>query len=219
MNRAIFLDRDGTLVHPRHYPTRPADLQLYVGIGPELRLLQTAGFKLIMITNQSGLARGYFGEADLDRMHEYLASELAKLDVRLDAIYYCPHHPEGTVRELAIECECRKPRPGMLLRAAAEHALDLGRSWFVGDILDDIEAGRRAGCRTVLVDLGTESPPEGPLRQPDFIAEETPHALRIIAAVEQIGQATNTSYLPVSWRESAGNIGTVKILGETRASL
>jgi D-glycero-D-manno-heptose 1,7-bisphosphate phosphatase len=219
MNRAIFLDRDGTLVHPRHYPTRPADLHLYAGIGPALRLLQTAGFKLIMITNQSGLARGYFGEADLTRMHEYLASELAKLDVRLDGIYYCPHHPEGTVRDLAIECECRKPQPGMLFRAAAEHALELGRSWFVGDILDDIEAGRRAACRTVLVDLGTESPPDGPLRQPDFVAEDTPHALRIIAAAERIGQATNTTYLPVSWRESAGNIGALKILGKTRAGL
>jgi D-glycero-D-manno-heptose 1,7-bisphosphate phosphatase len=200
MNRAIFLDRDGTLVHARHYPTRPADLRLYAGIGPELRLLQYAGFRIIVVTNQSGLARGYFGAADLGRMHEHLARELNRIDVRLDGVYHCPHHPAGVIPALAIECECRKPRPGMLLRAAAEHGLDLGRSWLVGDILDDIEAGKRAGCRTVLVDLGTESPSPEPLRQPDFIAQDTPHVLRIIGAIERLRPPVELGYLPPSWR-------------------
>jgi D-glycero-D-manno-heptose 1,7-bisphosphate phosphatase len=199
LDRAVFLDRDGTLVHPRHYPSRPADLQLYHGIGAGLRRLQAAGFRLVVITNQSGLARGYFGEAELRRMHEHLARELARLDVRLDGVYYCPHHPEGTVPELAIACDCRKPEPGMLLRAAAELALDLDRSWFVGDILDDVEAGNRAGCRTLLVDLGTEPPPASSLRRPCAVARDTRHALEIIAAAERLGPAADLSYIPAGW--------------------
>ncbi|MFL5802029.1 MAG: D-glycero-alpha-D-manno-heptose-1,7-bisphosphate 7-phosphatase [Roseiflexaceae bacterium] len=199
--RAIFLDRDGTLVHPRHYPSRPAELQLYDDIGAGLRFLQQAGFQLIVITNQSGLAHGYFSAADLAAMHEHLASELASLEVRLDGVYHCPHHPDGVVPELSIVCDCRKPQPGLLLRAAADRRVDLRRSWFVGDILDDVEAGKRAGCRTVLVDLGTEPSPPIPLRQPDFVARDTPHALAIIVAVERLGPPLSTTYLPPRWRE------------------
>ena len=198
MQRAVFIDRDGTLVYPRHYPSQPHDLQLYNGIGPGLRRLQHAGFRLIVITNQSGIAHGYFGTADLERMHAHLARELARLDVRLDAIYYCPHHPEGSVAEMAIVCDCRKPQPGLLLRAATEWQIDLQRSWFVGDILDDIEAGRRAGCRTILVDLGTEPTP-CPLRTPDAVARDTAHALAIIAAAERLGTPVDMGYQPPQW--------------------
>jgi D-glycero-D-manno-heptose 1,7-bisphosphate phosphatase len=197
--RAVFLDRDGTLVHPRHYPSRPEQLLLYEGIGPELRRLQTAGFRLIVITNQAGIARGYFGEPELAAMHAHLAAELARLGVRLDGVYFCPHHPEGVIPELAVACDCRKPAPGMLLRAAAEHAIDLGRSWFVGDILDDVEAGNRAGCGTILVDLGTESLPDSQLRRPDFVARDTIHALRIIAAAESLRPLVELDYRPASW--------------------
>lgn len=199
MRSAIFLDRDGTLVYPRHYPSRPADLRLYGGIGAGLRRLRRAGFWLVVITNQSGLARGLFTAADLDAMHQHLRDELARQDVRLDGIYHCPHHPEGVLPELAVRCDCRKPAPGMLLRAAAELDLDLRRSWLVGDILDDVEAGHRAGCRTVLVDLDTELPPVGSLRQPDYVARDTRHALRIIAACERIGPPAACDYLPASW--------------------
>lgn len=202
-DRALFLDRDGTLVHPRHYPSRPADLILFEGIGDELRALQGAGFRLVVITNQSGIARGYFTAGDLERMHEHLRRELARFGVRLDGIYHCPHHPEGTIPELAVRCACRKPQPGMPRRAAGDLALDLGRSWFVGDILDDCEAGNRAGCRTVLVDLGTESPPAAPLRRPRFVARDTLHALRIIRAVEGLGPAADLDYRPARWGESA----------------
>src|SRR5690348_8254845 len=149
---AVFLDRDGTLVYPYHYPSRPEHLRLYDNIGPELHRLQELGYSLVMVTNQAGLAHGYFTEADLRTMHAYLRTELGRWGVSLAGIYYCPHHPEGAVPELALRCDCRKPRPGMLLRAAAELHLDLANSWFVGDILDDVEAGNRAGCRTILVD-------------------------------------------------------------------
>lgn len=201
--RAILLDRDGTLVYPRHYPSRPADLRIYEGITPHLRKLQSSGFRLVVITNQAGIARGYLTEADLEQMHEYLRSELAKEGVRLDAIYYCPHHIEGVVKEFARNCACRKPQPGMLLQAASDLNLDLRRSWFVGDILDDVEAGNRAGCRTVLVDLGTESLSDQPARTPHFIARDTRHALRIIKAIESLSQATDLAYRPLTWSRTA----------------
>ena len=200
---ALFLDRDGTLVHPRRYPSRPEELQLYEGIGLALKAFQEVGFKLVVITNQAGIARGYFSEDDLQRMHMYLSEELAKLEVHLDAIYYCPHHPDGIIPELAIRCDCRKPQPGMLLRAAEDLDLDLQSSWFVGDILDDVEAGNRAGCRTVLVDLGTECMPERQVRRPDFVARDTLHALHIISACELFGPEAELTYRPPTWQAVA----------------
>ena len=201
--RGLFLDRDGTLVWPRHYPSRPEELVLYEGIERELRLLHEAEFQLVLITNQSGIARGLFTEADLARMHDYLASELGRHGVEFAAVYYCPHHPEGSLGELAVACSCRKPEPGMLVRAAAELALDLERSWMIGDILDDVEAGRRAGCRTVLVDLGTEPASTAPSRRPDYVARDTRHALQIVAALERLGPPVTLDYLPTSWRQEA----------------
>jgi D-glycero-D-manno-heptose 1,7-bisphosphate phosphatase len=199
-HRAVFLDRDGTLVHARHYPSLPADLILYDGIGPRLRRLREIGFKLIVVTNQSGIARGYFTEQDLAAMHDHLSRELGRSGVSVDGFYHCPHHPDGAIEHLAIACECRKPQPGMILRAAADHAIQPEWSWFVGDILDDIQAGNTAGCGTVLVDLGTEGPPASPIRRPDFVARDTSHALDIILAVEGRGPVTTLNYQPASWR-------------------
>ena len=196
---ALFLDRDGTLVHPGHYPSQPEQLRLYHGIGPELRILQEAGMRLVVITNQSGLARGYFTKADLERMHEHLGSMLARWNVQLDGIYYCPHHVDGIIPELAIQCDCRKPQPGMVLRAATDLRLDLACSWFVGDILDDIEAGKRAGCHTILVDLGTEKLPAQAIRNPDYVAHDTLHALRIVRAFVQEGIQAELTYRPPHW--------------------
>jgi D-glycero-D-manno-heptose 1,7-bisphosphate phosphatase len=200
--RALFLDRDGTLVEPRHYPSRPEQLVLCAGVGPRLRALQTAGFALVVITNQSGLARGYFTEAELLRMHTHLRAQLATHGVTLDGIYHCPHHIDGSVPELAIECSCRKPQPGMLQRAAVDLDLDLPRSWLVGDILDDVEAGNRAGCRAILVDIGTETTPTTRARQPAYVARDTAHALSIVAAIERLGRPADLAYLPPSWRAS-----------------
>ncbi len=197
-SRALFLDRDGTLVHASHYPSRPEQLQLYGGIGPTLQVLQQCGFRLVIITNQAGIARGYFTEADLQRMHEYLIGELATLGVHVDGIYHCPHHPDGVVEGLTIRCDCRKPQPGMLLQAAHDLDLDLERSWFVGDILDDVEAGNRAGCRTILVDLNTESLPQNPLRVPTFVARDTLHALDIIQHVDTT-TTPDLVYRPAMW--------------------
>jgi D-glycero-D-manno-heptose 1,7-bisphosphate phosphatase len=192
--QAIFLDRDGTLVHSYHYPSRPEHLRLYTNIGLELRALQTMGFYVVVITNQSGIARGYFTVADLECMHTHLSSELAQWDVYIDAIYYCPHHPHGIIPELAIRCECRKPQPGMLLQAARDHGFDLEHSWFVGDTLDDVEAGNRVGCHTILVDIGNEKPPASVLRVPTFVVPETRDALRIIRSVTELGSDLDLVY-------------------------
>ncbi|MCC6315914.1 MAG: HAD family hydrolase [Thermomicrobiales bacterium] len=205
MTPALFLDRDGTLVHPRHYPARPEELVLYDGIGSGLRRLQAAGFRLVLITNQAGIARGYFSEADLDRMHAHLRAELAALGVALDAIYYCPHHIEGAVAPYAHACDCRKPAPGMLLHAAIDLDLDLDSSWFLGDILDDVEAGNRAGCRTVLIDLGSEAPPTSEVRRPTAVARNTVHALEIVAAAAGLAAAP-TTHVPARWREEAVHV-------------
>jgi D-glycero-D-manno-heptose 1,7-bisphosphate phosphatase len=201
--RAVFLDRDGTLVQPRHYPSDARDLALCDDVGPELHHLQRAGFRLVVITNQSGIARGYFSEADVQIMHQHLRSELARFGVTLDAIYHCPHHVNGVIPELAISCPCRKPQPGMLLRAADDLGLALAQSWLVGDTLDDVEAGKRAGCRTILVDLATQPTPIEPTRRPDFVARSTSHALRIVRAVEHLGPHADLSYMPSSWSTEA----------------
>lgn len=205
--RAIFLDRDGTLVEPRHYPTRPDDLVLYARLAPALRRLRSGGFKLVVVTNQSGIARGYLTTQELRDMHRSLSRRLARVGVKIDRYYHCPHHPDGVIPGLSVSCTCRKPQPGMLLRAASELHLDLERSWLVGDILADVEAGNRAHCRTVLVDLGTESLPDAPIRTPDIVARSTRHALDSIAAAEQLAPACDMSYLPDRWLPTlpAGN--------------
>lgn len=197
--RAVFLDRDGTLVHARHFPARPEELIVYDDLYPELRSLLDSGFQLVVATNQSGLARGYFDEAALAAMHDHLRGLLAEQGVTLAGIYHCPHHPEGAVPHLAIDCDCRKPAPGLLRRAARDLGLDLARSWFVGDILDDCEAGNRAGCRTILVDLGTEPPPQSAVRRPTFVARSTAHALRIALAVEGLEPDIDRDYRPAEW--------------------
>lgn len=197
--RALFIDRDGTLTYPFHYPSRPEQLHLYEDIGPGLRALQNMGFRMVVITNQAGIARGYFTHADLMALHQHLTQELAKQDIHIDAIYHCPHHPEGQVPQFSMPCGCRKPQPGMLLQAASDLEIDVSRSWFVGDILDDVEAGNRASCRTILVDLGTEPPPTQPLRQPTFVARNTRHALHIIKMVEESASTVDLLYRPAMW--------------------
>jgi D-glycero-D-manno-heptose 1,7-bisphosphate phosphatase len=180
-------------------------LVLYTGIAPRLVRLQQAGFQLIIITNQGGLAHGYFDDTALQHMHDYLRAEFAVLGVQLDAIYHCPHHPDGSISELAINCDCRKPMPGMLLRAASSWSLDLGRCWMVGDILHDVEAGNRAGCRTVLVDNGGETEwVAGPYRSPDFIAPDTNSALDYIIAHEGLSPVGDVQNMQPSLETAGG---------------
>lgn len=149
---AIFLDRDGTLIEEVGYPTRPEQIRILAGVGGALRRLADAGYRLIVVTNQSAIARGLLTEDDLNRFHQALDEQLELLGARVDAYYACPHHPdptEATRPELVVECDCRKPKPGLLLQAAEDLGLDLAISWMVGDTWRDIGAGQAAGVRTI----------------------------------------------------------------------
>lgn len=141
-HRAAFLDRDGTIARDVHYCSDPRDFEILPRAPAAIRSLNEHGFKVVVITNQSGLARGYFTRETLSRIHDKMTSELAREGALIDAIYLCPHHPEEG-------CECRKPRPALLLQAAGDIDIALDRSYMIGDDPKDVEAGRAAGCRTV----------------------------------------------------------------------
>lgn len=151
---AIFLDRDGTINEEKDYLHRIEDFAFIPGAPEAIRRLKEAGYRVIVVTNQSGVARGYFPREDVDRLHQHIQRELTKIGTAVDAFYLCPHHPEKGRGEFKVDCDCRKGRPGMLLQAAAEHGIDLEASWMVGDKRADLEAGRAAGCRSLLVRTG-----------------------------------------------------------------
>lgn len=149
--RAVFLDRDGTIIEDLGYPHRPEHLRFLPGALDGLRILQAAGYLLIVVTNQSGVARGYFPEAEVELFHALLHQRLEAAGIELTAIYYCPFHPtEGTGR-YRRESSWRKPHPGMLLHAARAHGIDVAASVMIGDKESDVAAGQEAGCRTVLL--------------------------------------------------------------------
>jgi histidinol-phosphate phosphatase family protein len=184
MKWVVFLDRDGTINEEVNYLSDPEDLRLIPGAAEAIRLLNDAGVPAIVVTNQAGVGRGYFSEARVKAIHEQLARQLARYGASLDAIYYCPHHPDEG-------CACRKPKPGMLKRAAEEHGIDLGRSFAIGDKVSDLEAGRRAGCRTVLVLTGYGTEAQEAFNrsdfQPDYIARDLLEAVRWIMAQQGMG--------------------------------
>lgn len=154
--RAIFLDKDGTLIRNVPYNVDPNQIELMPGV-EALERLKSEDFKFVIITNQAGVAHGYFEETALVAVREHLELMLSHLGLDLAGFYYCPHHPQGKVTRYRRQCDCRKPSPGLLQRAADELQIDLTKSWLLGDILDDVEAGNRAGCRTILVDVGSET--------------------------------------------------------------
>lgn len=180
-SRAVFLDKDGTLVENVPYNVDPEKISLAPGAVEGLKILHAAGYKLIVISNQSGVARGLFKEGDLVQVEEQLKKLLKAEGIPLSGFYYCPHHPDGRVRDYTVNCMCRKPRPGMLFTAAREHQINLASSWVIGDILDDVEAGRRADCSTILLDNGGETEwSMTPYRRPHYTAPDLLEAAKII---------------------------------------
>ncbi len=166
MRPAIFIDKDGTLIENVPYNVDPAKLRFMPGVFEGLAALLEAGYALVVVTNQSGIGRRMFTRTDFAKLQATLERRLLdEAGIRLDGFLLCPHAPGPDDR---FRCLCHKPAPGMLTRAAVEHGLDLGRSWIVGDTLDDVEAGHRAGCRGVLLVNGGETVwRRSPMRTPD----------------------------------------------------
>jgi len=176
--RAVFLDRDGTINADTAYVASPEAVRLLPGAGRAIARLNRAGRRVIVASNQSGLARGLFDEAALAAMNARLRELLAAEGAAVDAVYMCPHLAEGAaVARYAGVCECRKPAAGLLRRAAADWGLDLGACWMVGDAARDVQAGRAAGCRTIL--LGGAGCPEA-----DHVAEDLAEAVGMILGKE-----------------------------------
>lgn len=183
MSRAVFLDKDGTLIDDVPYNVDPERVTLARGAGSALRELKVHGYSLIVVSNQAGVALGRFSLQALSGVERRIQELLRPSGVAIDAFYYCPHLPQATNVRYAVRCLCRKPQPGLLRQAARDRQLELAQSWLIGDILDDVEAGNRAGCHSVLVDNGNETEWRlGMHRQPYHLARSLHDAVSQILA-------------------------------------
>jgi D-glycero-D-manno-heptose 1,7-bisphosphate phosphatase len=183
------MDRDGTVCDEVGYVNHVSRIRLLPRSAAAIRRAREAGFKTAIVTNQAGVARGYFDEELIHRVHDRVRELLAADGAAVDAIYYCPHHPDAGAPPYRLDCDCRKPRPGMLLRARDELGIDLARSYLVGDSMRDVEAGQRVGATTVLVLTGygrgeLEYRSAGWKTRPDHIAEDLMDAVEWILALE-----------------------------------
>jgi D-glycero-D-manno-heptose 1,7-bisphosphate phosphatase len=181
MNKAIFIDKDGTLIKDVPYNVKP-ELVSYSGFAMDaLKLLHDEGYLVIVVTNQSGIARGFFTELELSMLINKIRVDMFENGIDLTGFYYCPHFPDTILPEFSKSCDCRKPAAGMILQAAKDFDIDLNRSWMIGDILDDMEAGKRAGCKTILLDVGNETEWEvNSYRLPNYYASNLIAAAQII---------------------------------------
>jgi D-glycero-D-manno-heptose 1,7-bisphosphate phosphatase len=173
VKKAIFLDKDGTLIPDVPYNVNSARISLAEGAAEGLKRLQQKGYLLIVITNQPGIALGLFKQEALVQVEQKLRLLMKEQNLILDGFYYCPHFPDEDLPADRQPCNCRKPRAGLFLQAAAEHGIDLSQSWMIGDILNDVEAGHHAGCRAILINNGNET--EWKLnrrRMPDYMVED-----------------------------------------------
>jgi histidinol-phosphate phosphatase family protein len=191
--RAVFLDKDGTVLNDVPYNVDPRKMRFAPGARAALELLALYPYRLIVVSNQGGVAHGRFAVEALDAVEHQLRAMFASCGAALDGFYWCPHDPRGHVGPYARACECRKPAPGMLVQAANDHQIDLRASWLVGDILDDVEAGNRAGCRTILLDNGNETEwRNGPRRAPFAHVGDLHVAARLIACDHERAAAGDT---------------------------
>jgi len=180
--KAVFLDKDGTIIPDVPYNVNPDLITLVEGVIEGLSLLKQQGYLFVVVSNQAGVARGYFKIGDLTLVEQKLNQLLNKEGIEIARYYFCPHHPNGKIEEYSITCKCRKPNPGMILQAIDDLQIDATNSWMVGDILNDVEAGNRARCRTILINNGNETEwVEGPSRTPDFAATTFLEAAKYIS--------------------------------------
>jgi D-glycero-D-manno-heptose 1,7-bisphosphate phosphatase len=157
MNKAVFLDRDGTIIVDKGYIQTPKDVELIPGVIEAMKRLILHKFKIIIITNQSAVARGIITEDELAQIHQRMIRLLKKHKIKIDGIYYCPHLVDGVVREYRIDCDCRKPKPGLILRAVKEHNIDMQQSYMVGNTVNDMKAAATAGikCKILIAEGAT----------------------------------------------------------------
>lgn len=160
-NKAVFLDRDGVINAEKGYVHRIEEFEILPGVPQAIGLLKDAGFLVIVVTNQSGVARGYYSLETVHSLHRHLDTELAAFGTHVDAYYVCPHHPEHGIGDLKVACTCRKPMPGMLEQAAVDFGIDLSASYMIGDKSTDVAAGLAAGCRPVFLETSSGGPEEG----------------------------------------------------------
>ncbi len=153
-SKTVFFDRDGVLNVDVNYLYRPEDFVWIDGAKDAIRYLKQQDYLVIVITNQSGVARGYYGEEDVIRLHEWMNEQLEAVDAHIDAFYYCPHHPDGALEQYRQKCFCRKPEPGLILQAIDEWSVDVSRSILIGDKRRDIEAAQKAGIKGYLFTQG-----------------------------------------------------------------
>ncbi len=179
-NAAVFFDRDGTLINDPGYLNHPDQVQLLDGAADALRELRGLSYKTVVVSNQSGVARGIVTEEMLERIHERLRELLAAKGASLDKVYYCPYHPDGVVDQYRKDSDWRKPKPGMLLTAAQEMDIDLAKSWMIGDNERDVEAGHTAGCKTILISATRPERNPIPLCHPDYVAVNMREAVNIV---------------------------------------
>ena len=193
MLKAIFIDKDGTLIPDIPFNVNPDLIVLEEGVIDGLVELNSKGYLFIIISNQSGIAHGYFPEEEMAAVQEHIAQRLLEKSIRLNGFYYCPHYPGAAVEKYNKICSCRKPMPGLILQAAADFAIDLSQSWMIGDILNDVEAGNRAGCRTILIDNGNETEwrMDTILRTPSFMAKDMRQAARFILSSIHLMETLN----------------------------
>ena len=178
----VFLDRDGTVIEEKHFLDRPEDVVLLPSAAEAIAKLNSLGIPVAIATNQSGIARGYFPESRIGEVHARLDELLAPFGAKIDRYEYCPHHPQEGVGLYRVDCDCRKPKPGMLKRSAAALDVDLTRSLMVGDRIGDLEAGANAGCRSALVRTGY-----GKNVADDFAVS----AMRFVGAFSSLEEAIN----------------------------
>ena len=180
MNKAIFFDRDGTINVDKEYIHRVEDFEFERRAIEGLKILQNLGCQLIIVTGQSGIGRGYYSEEDYHKFMDYMYSQLRRHNIIINGEYFCPHHPEKGIGEYKVDCDCRKPKTGMLEQAVKEFDIDLKESWVIGDKTDDIEMGRRAGCKTILVNTGKAGKDGNYSVTPDYEADNLEGAAKII---------------------------------------
>ena len=191
MSRAVFIDRDGTISEEVGYINHPSRFRVFPYAAAAIKQLNDAGWLAIVVTNQAGVARGYFSEDMIKTVHTVMTKDLENGGARLDAVYYCAHHPSVGEPPYRFDCDCRKPKPGLISHAARDFNIDLGESWMVGDRYSDVELARNAGVKSMFVLSGYgrgewEHQRSNWTVQPDLVADNLLEAVRLIIAKEDL---------------------------------